>query len=75
MWNEYLGCQIQFRNQRKKLLVRQYQIIGVNKTDEELEEILDSDPDGLPAMCIDLQEQIKAKNQLKVYLFSLILYV
>ena len=71
VWNEYLDCQIQFQNQRKKMLVRQYQIIGVNKTDEELEEILDSNPEGLPAMCTDLQEQIKAKIQLKVvYILS-----
>ena len=46
LWNRYIECQNQFRENSKKLFVRQCKITGIQKTDQEIEEMLDNDPSG-----------------------------
>ena len=66
MWNKYIICQSQFREDSKKQFVRQCQITGTQKTNQEIEEMLDNDPSGALEMFSGsiLQDTQAAKDKL-----------
>ena len=66
LWNEYLTCQNQYREDTKKQFIRQCQITGTQKTNQEIEELLDNDPSGALEMFSGsiLQDTQAAKDKL-----------
>jgi len=66
LWNEYLICQNQYREDTKKQFIRQCQITGTQKTNQEIEELLDNDPSGALEMFSGsiLQDTQAAKDKL-----------
>ena len=64
--NEYMTCQSQFREDTKKQFIRQCQITGTQKTNQEIEELLDNDPSGALEMFSGsiLQDTQAAKDKL-----------
>ena len=66
LWSEYIICQSQFREDSKKQFIRQCQITGTQKTNQEIEELLDNDPSGALEMFSGsiLQDTQAAKDKL-----------
>ena len=66
LWNEYMICQSQYREDCKKQFIRQCQITGTQKTNQEIEELLDNDPSGALEMFSGsiLQDTQAAKDKL-----------
>jgi len=64
--NEYMTCQSQFHEDSKKQFIRQCQITGTQKTNQEIEELLDNDPSGALEMFSGsiLQDTQAAKDKL-----------